>query len=141
MSDWFYNTGAVLIHPETGAWWHVLNRHRDVDNNQRYYRLADATHTEYMDRVHADWVEEWDSAGWKTNTKPAAERGFRVNSVLCGPTQIDHWKGQDCLHEYQCPECESDGRGEIDIIHEQERNRVRCECRVCKHEWRVDRDE
>jgi len=48
MSEWFYNTGAVILHPETGAWWHVLNRYRDVDNNRRYYRLADAT----LPRMH-----------------------------------------------------------------------------------------
>jgi len=135
--DWFYDTGAVIIHPETGEWWHVLSRYRDVDTNTQFYRIGDATHTEYKDRIHADWLEEWDSAGWKTNTKPAAERGYRVNGVLCGPERVDYHKDKECVHGYQCPECESDGWGELDIIHDHAEERIVCECRVCNNKWEV----
>jgi hypothetical protein len=79
-----------------------------------------------------------ESLGWTTNTKPAAEHGFRVNGVLCGPGNVANWKGTECLHDYTCPECGAAGKAEIDIIHSIENRDVqstRCECRECGHGW------
>jgi len=141
MSDWFYLTGAVLIHPETDEWWHVIGRMRDVDTGTRFYRLADATHTEYKERLHADWVEDWDSAGWRTNTKPAAERGYRVNGRLVGPKDIHRARGNACIHNQRCPNCGGDGNAEIDVIVDHAENRVYCECLSCNEMWEGDSDE
>ena len=142
--DWFYDTGAVVEHPETGAWWHIIGRLRDVDTGSRFYRLADATHTEYMERTHADYVEgEFESLGWSTDTKPAAENGFRVNGVLCGPQDIDHYKGKKCVHERQCSECGMAREGYIDIIHsfeDGELHKTMLECRSCGNCWEETND-
>lgn len=136
MTDWLFDVDAVITETDSERWWHVLNRFKDVDQGERYYRLADATHTEYKEKMYADRVEsEFESAGWKTSTKPAAERGFRVNGVLCGPSDVDHWKGNDCLHERSCPDCGADGMGEIDIIQDHAEERLYCECRECGEEW------
>jgi hypothetical protein len=146
-SGWQFDAGEVLLAKDSGRWWHVSHRWQDVDNDQRQYELADATHTEYKILI-ADDVEGFgsiegmfESAGWTTNTKPAAERGYRVNGVLCGPRKIQKWKGQECVHEYQCPTCGADGYGELDVIHDHAEDRVCCECRMCNEMWEVDSDE
>jgi hypothetical protein len=137
-ANWPYECGEVL-RDDDDRWWHVLSRYRDVDTGKRFYRLADATHTEYKDRAHADWIEgDFESDEWNTNTKPAAERGYRVNGRLVGPSQIQHAKGNECLHEQQCPNCGSDGKGEIDIINDHAEERAYGECRVCNEMWEID---
>jgi len=143
MTDWKFNHNEVLLDDE-GHWWHVLDRFQSVDSDKRRYELADATHTEYKMFNAAD-VEGWDdhdgtfeSAGWETNSKPAAINGFRVNGTLCGPQTIDYWRGHKCLHEYECPECGTMREGSIDIIHsfeDAELNKTMLECRECGFSW------
>jgi hypothetical protein len=144
MSDWRFDHQEVLADRE-GYWWHVVDRWESLDKNQQKYELADATHTEYK-TLHKLDVEgmsseesSFTSLGWTTPTKPATERGYRVNGVLAGRNQIDYWRGTKCNHEYECPECGENGLETIDIIHSI-RNRdivwTVCECRICDHVWR-----
>lgn len=142
MSDWQFNKNEVLLN-EDEDWWHVVDRLESVDGPSRYYVLEDATHTERQ-QLHKDDVEGdlgmFESAGWDTNTKPASEHGFRVNGVLCGPSNVEFWKGNECVHEEECLSCGAAGYGEIDVIHDIENQEVvktRYECRECDAEWVV----
>lgn len=144
MTEWLFEYNEVLADRE-GYWWHVVDRVTSIDNDRQQYELADATHTEYK-TLHKTDVEGlpseeplFTSLGWTTNTKPATERGYRVNGVLCGRQQIDYWRGTECSHEYACPACGEDGAAAIDIINSY-RNRepvwTVCECRICDHVWK-----
>jgi len=143
MTDWKFDYHEVLK-DDDGYWWHVLNRLESVDTDTRQYELADGTHTEYK-TLNADDVEGWqdhdgmfDSTGWSTDTKPAAENGFRVNGALCEPESIEFWRGNDCLHEVECPRCGADGNGQIDIIHDIENREVQSShyiCGACSEQW------
>lgn len=143
MTDWKFRKNEVLKHTETGDWWHVLGRYEEIDSGERRYRLADATHTEYQEAMHAEDVEDiFETAGWTTATKPAAANGYRVNGVLTEPSSVDLWRGTKCVHEYTCPECGEDGYAEIDVIHKIRSGGVQettLKCRSCNHEW-VDDD-
>jgi len=146
MSNWQFDTNEVLV-DDDGGWWHVLHRWQCVDCADRRYELADATHTAY-EEFHADDVEGWDgyeglytSAGWETSHKPASINGFRVNGVLCGPIHVDHYRGTECKHDRECPNCGADGYGEIDIIVDYEAAEVACvhlSCLECGHDWEAD---
>jgi len=140
MSDWQFDQHEVLADDE-GYWWHVLDRLESIDGSKQQYELADATHTEYK-TLHRDDVEGelgmFTSLKWSTTTKPAADRGYRVNGVLCGRQQIDYWRGTECVHEYSCPDCGREGKTDIDIIHgygDGEYQWTACECRVCDYVW------
>lgn len=143
MTDWTFAVDEVL-EDRDGKWWHVLTQWEEVNGDGRKYELADATHTEYK-TLHAGDVEGlpseeplFTSAGWSSYTKPASVEGYRVNGVLCGPSNIDHWRSVECAHDYECPECGREGAAEIDIIHSHENGEVvetRCECRICNHTW------
>jgi hypothetical protein len=147
MTEWKFDQHEVLEDNE-GRWWHIVDRWVNVDGNKRKYELADATHTEYK-TLHAGDVEGFpseapmfDTTGWETTTKPAAENGFRVNGVLCGPQAIEFWRDNDCIHEETCSDCGADGKGEIDIIHDIENQEVQSShylCRECGNQW-VDND-
>jgi len=144
-SDWQFNKNEVLEN-DNGDWWHVVNRLESVDGPSRYYVLEDATHTERQ-QLHKDDVEGelgmFESCGWDTNTKPATENGFRVNGVLCGPNSIDYWRGNACTHDAACQHCGSDGRDEIDIIHDIKNREVQSShyiCRECGEQWSEEYD-
>ena len=144
--NWLFDCHEV-VENAAGEWWHIIARWQSVDCDNRKYELADATHTEYK-TLHAGDVEGlpsedpmFESCGWDTNTKPAAERGFRVNGVLCGPSKIDYWRGNACSHDATCPHCESDGREDIDIIHDIKSREVQSShyiCRECGEQWSED---
>lgn len=148
MTNWKFDYNEVLLDDEN-RWWHVLERFESVDSDERRYRLADATHTEYK-MLSADDVEGWEgydgmfeSAGWSTDTKPAAANGFRVNGTLCGPAEIQFWKDGRCIHEHTCPHCGEESKRGIDIIHsfeDCELNKTMLECRECGACWEEDND-
>jgi len=140
MTDWQYNRHGVLYGPDETQWWHVLNRYRDVDNGNRFYRLADATHTEYKDRARAEWIESaFHGAEWSTSTKPAAERGWRINGCLVGPGGIEWAKDRKCVHELECPQCSEDSPKAIDVIVDHSEQTTTGECRICGHSWVEER--
>ena len=132
MNDWTFDKHEVVTDRD-GQWWHILQRFVDVDTEDKRYRLADATHTEYQS-LPADDVEHiYESAGWSTTTKPAAERGYRVNGILCGPSGVDYFCGPDraIRDTYDCPEC---GSTKVNVIIDYETEEKRCRCEYCKHE-------
>lgn len=143
MTDWLFDYHEV-VEDDEGNWWHVVDRLESIDGTKKQYELADATHT-VEKRLHKLDVEGLDSEdplfeslGWSTTTKPAAEHGFRVNGVLCGPGSIDHWRDSKCLHEVECEQCGADGKAEIDIIHDIESQEVQSTqyiCRECGEQW------
>jgi len=142
-TGWHFQQNEVL-EDKNGQWWHIIHRRKCVDCGQRKYELADASHTEYT-TLHAGDLEGlesedplMESLGWTTKTKPAAEAGFRVNGVLCGPSEVEHYKDNQCFHEHTCPECDEDSKDGIDIIHSHENGEVQAttlECRTCGHTW------
>jgi len=145
MTEWQFSENEVLENEE-GEWWHVIYRLESIDGPASFYVLEDATHTE-RSQYHREDVEGelgmFESCGWETNTKPAAEHGYRVNGVLCGKGRIDYWRGNKCLHEAECGSCGADGKGEIDIIHDIENREVQSTqyiCRECGEQW-SDSDE
>jgi len=145
MTDWLFDYNEVL-EDDDGYWWHVVDRLKSIDGNKKQYELADATHTEYK-TLHKDDVEGelgmFDSLGWSVVGKPAAENGFRVNGVLCGPGSIEYWRDRDCLHEAECEQCGANGKAEIDIIHDIECRELQSSqyiCRECGEQWSVDHD-
>jgi len=140
---WQFDHHEVLEDPD-GYWWHVVDRLESIDASKKQYELADATHTEYktLHKLDVEGLESeapmFDSLGWGTDTKPAAENGYRVNGVLCGPGAYEYWLGNECLHEIECDVCGADGKGEIDIIHDiegQEVRRSQYNCRECGSKW------
>ena len=143
MTEWKFDHHEVLVDTDE-LWWHVVDRLESVDGNKQQYELADATHTEYK-TLSAEFVEGndhsepfYESLGWTTTTKPAAENGYRVNGVLCGPRKVERWLGSECLHETSCPACDADGKGDIDVIHDIEAGEVRQTeyiCLVCSENW------
>jgi hypothetical protein len=146
-TEWQFDDGEVLRAKDSGRWWHVIHRWQDIDSDHRQYELADATHTEYKTLL-ADDVEGiglieglFESAGWGTNTKPAAERGYRVNGRLVGPKAIHRARGNACIHNQRCPNCGADGNAEIDVIVDHAEDRVYCECLRCNEMWEGDRHE
>ena len=133
MSDWLFDRDAVLLDKE-GYWWHVRDRYVDVDTGDRQYGLEDATWTAY-ERDDAEYIEEqYESDGWKTDTKPAHERGYRVNGSLCGPSSIDFWRGGACVSDHDCAHCGETTQGAADIIislEDRERAAAWIECGAC----------
>jgi hypothetical protein len=145
LTEWQFSENEVLEN-EDGEWWHVIHRLESVDGPASFYVLEDATHTEQK-QLHREDVEGergmFESCGWETNTKPAAEQGYIVNGVLCGKANVDYWRGNKCLHDKECGECGADGKGEIDIIRDIEGGQaqsIQCICRECGHQW-SDSDE
>jgi len=145
LTEWQFSENEVLEN-EAGEWWHVIYRLESVDGPASFYVLEDATHTERK-QLHREDVEGelgmFESCGWETNGKPASKHGFRVNGVLCGPSQVQHYKGTECLHEYECPSCGEDGKGEIDIIHDIEDREIAKTtliCEACNTHWRATND-
>lgn len=148
MTNWKFDHNEVLLDDEN-RWWHVLERFESVDSDTRRYSLADATHTEYKILI-ADDVEGWEgydgmfeSAGWTTDTKPAAVNGFRVNGALCGPESIDFWKDNECVHDRICVHCGEESKRGIDIIHsfeDGELHNTMLECRSCGNCWEETND-
>jgi len=143
MTEWLFDYNEVLEDSD-GYWWHVVDRLESIDGTKKQYELADATHTEYktLHKLDVEGLESEDpmfeSCGWSTDTKPAAENGFRVNGVLCGPGSIDYWRDGKCVHSAACPECSADGKAEIDIIHDIENREVQATqyiCRECGEQW------
>ena len=143
MTDWMFDYNEVL-EDDDGYWWHVVDRLKSIDGSKKQYELADATHTEYktLHKLDVEGLESEDpmfeSLGWSTDTKPAAEHGFRVNGVLCGPGSIEHWRDSKCLHDAKCEQCSADGKGEIDIVHDIENREVQATqyiCRECGEQW------
>jgi len=142
MSNWQFDTDEVLSDSD-GRWWHVVHRWRCADCGDRRYELADATHSEYQE-LHADDVEGavtdalFESEGWETTTKPASVNGYRVNGVLCGPSQMENRRGLSCIHEYDCPDYGADGYCAIHVVRDYEDGTLRTTqlaCRECGHEW------
>ena len=141
---WAYDVYDVLVDPE-GRWWHVSERYVDTDTGDRLYYLWDGNHT--GDRYcSAEWVEERDefeAAGWSTNTKPAHERGYRVNGMLCEPVAVDRWRGNPCVSDHNCENCGETTEGEADILVNldgQERTAVWIECAACGETTEIEGD-
>jgi len=142
MSDWEFEENEV-VEDSDGRWWHITQRLVDVDSDKwnRYYSLWDATHTEQNRAMNAEDVGSmYDRTGIVCKGKPAAKHGYRVNGVLCGPSDVDHWLGKECLHDHECPSCESDGMRDIDVIVDHAESVTRYLCRECEHEVQVSNE-
>jgi hypothetical protein len=119
-SDWQFDHYGVLV-DDGERWWHVTGRFERADSGARYYRLQDGTHTNER-WVHADDAEgaigdgQFESLGWSTRTKPASQRGFRVNGVLCEPARVLGWLGQSCASDHECESCGESTKEGADII-------------------------
>lgn len=136
MSDWQFEDGEVLADKD-GIWWHVTERLVDVDSDKwnRYYTLQDATHTEIKRAFNAEDVEDlYERTSIVCSGKPAAKHGYTVNGVLCGPSEVDHYRGNKCLHDHECPDCDASAPWNIDVIVDHSESITRYICRVCETE-------
>ena len=127
--DWAFEVGDVIVRDEN-EWWHVTKRLRDEESQERMYKLWDATHTkqEYYYAEEAEHVFE--SAGWSLpiGTKPASERGYRVNGFLCGPSDVEKrcsWP-HGRRNRYRCPECGN--ASSVNVIQVLETGETQCSC-------------
>lgn len=136
MNDWQFEDGEVVEASE-GKWWHVTQRLVDVDSDtyNRFYTLWDATHTEKEACLPAEEVEQlYDRTGIVCSGKPAAKHGYRVNGTLCGPSEVEKYRGKECLHDHECPDCTSSEPWNIDVIVDHSESITRYICRVCETE-------
>lgn len=136
MSEWEFEEGEVLEDADA-RWWHVTKRLVDVDSDKwnRYYTLQDATHTTVTECMDAqDVADLHERTGIVCSGKPAATHGYRVNGVLCGPSDVDHYKGTKCLHNHECPTCGADGLNDVDVIVDHAEDVTRYVCRQCDRE-------
>jgi len=142
MTEWKYDNGDVLI-DENGYWWHVQERYKCVDTGRRMYHLWDGTHTA-DDMLAAEWLErkkDTTFAGWNTDTKPAYENGFRVNGILSEPANVDRWKGNECVSDFDCENCGETTRGNADHIVNHAKKEVAgawIECNECGQKTIID---
>lgn len=137
-SSWRFDEYEV-IKPREGEkeWWHIYQRFMDIDSGERYYKIYDATHSDWEHWNAFELEDIYESARWKCRTKPAAKRGWRVNGHLCGPSTFDYWKGTACRHDYECPECGESSDAGLDIIIQLsgDKHHTKIVCRKCSNEW------
>ena len=145
MSDWKHERNDVLI-DENGRWWHVFHRYECRDTGDRMYHLWDATHTG-DDIVNAEYLEdsrsEFTAAGWRTDTKPAHENGYRVNGVLTEPTGRERWLGNAVVFDHDCPNCGESTKDDADVIVnlvKRQRQDIWIDCRACGVRSAIDPD-
>lgn len=87
LTDFWLGVYELVQDKETGEYWHVIGRMIDADTGERYYRLADATHTNYQQCVEDDLREDVEPVRIRMAIKPASVFGQRVDGVLRGPNE------------------------------------------------------
>ncbi|MFB1066457.1 hypothetical protein [Natrinema sp. H-ect4] len=87
LTDFWLGAYELVQDKTTGEYWHVVGRFIDADLGERSYRLADATHTNYLQCVEDDIKADFDPVRVRIATKPASVFGDRVDGVLRGPNE------------------------------------------------------
>lgn len=122
MSTWLFDHHEVLADPD-GHWWHIANRYKCADTDDRLYHLWDGTHTAdryepaaNLERGHFRDDPPYQPLEWSAAIKPAAVNGFRVNGVLTEPAEVGRWRGRSCVSDHECPTCGEGTEDAADVV-------------------------